>query len=79
MENTLSDFHSPDSGTSNFCSSQIAVPSFSVFVESHIRHSGGYASSAVAFRTRWRTVSRNVPRAQRRWCSSWFYQVPTNS
>lgn len=41
IENTFSDAHSPESGTSNLCSSQIAVPSFSAFVDSQTRHCVG--------------------------------------
>jgi len=35
MENTFSDVHVPLSGMSNFRSTQMAVPSFSGFSESH--------------------------------------------
>jgi hypothetical protein len=41
IENMLPGIHSPDSGTLNFCSSQMAVPSFSEFVDTQIRNSGG--------------------------------------
>ena len=74
IEKTRSDTHAPDVGTSNFCSSQIAVCSLSGFVQSHVLQFCRRPSLLVlAFERSCevRTV-RRVPRAQRRSFSSRF-------
>jgi hypothetical protein len=72
MEKMDSAIHAPDSGTSNLCSNQIAVPSFSLLNDSQTCHSEGNCRAApvVKVSTAKVTAVRKDPCAHRRCCSS---------